>query len=337
MTVIVVAHERFHEHRPASWHPERPERLEAVQAGMDSFADDGALVRIPPRVATLCELERVHRRSTIERLEELDRVGGGEIDSDTLLSAGSWPAAQLAAGAGLAAVDALENTDAVAAFCAVRPPGHHAGPAQSMGFCLLNNAAVTAAALVERGERVAIIDIDAHHGNGTQSVFEADQRVLFVSLHQWPAYPGTGAAGEIGTGPGAGFTVNVPLPAETTGDVYLRAFDEIVTPELDAFAPTWVLVSAGYDSHRLDPLTNLGLTSADHGALVSRCARYAASGRLILFLEGGYHPEALTNSIASTFEVLLDSPARLPKEKPTTGGPGHQAVDQLIARRMGAI
>jgi len=204
-----------------------------------------------------------------------------------------------------------------------------------MGFCLLNNVAVTAAHLVEQGERVAIIDIDAHHGNGTQAVFEADPRVLFVSFHQWPAYPGTGAATETGVGPGIGYTVNIPLPPGTTGDVYLRAFDELAAPALDAFAPTWVLVSAGYDSHRLDPLTSLGLTSADHGDLVARCTRVSTPGRFVLFLEGGYHLEALTNSVASTFEVLLESPSRPPREATTSGGPGHQVVDQLVAHRAG--
>ncbi len=184
----------------------------------------------------------------------------------------------LAAGAGLTAVAALQRGEGAAAFCAVRPPGHHATPTESMGFCLVSNIAVVAAALADAGERVWIFDFDAHHGNGTQAVFYDDPRVLFVSTHQWPLYPGTGRRTETGVGAGAGTTVNIPLPPETTGDVYLRAFDEVIAPVVDRFAPTWLLISAGFDAHRADPLTDLGLSAGDFAALdVAR--RRARAGR----------------------------------------------------------
>ena len=177
--------------------------------------------------------------------------------------------ALLAAGAGLAAVDALERGEGTAAFCAVRPPGHHAEPDRAMGFCLLNNVAVTAAALRDRGQRVLIVDWDAHHGNGTQDMFWADPDVMYVSLHEWPLYPGTGRLDDVGVGPGAGTTVNFPLPAGATGDVYLAALDDVVAPLVERFAPDWVLVSAGFDAHRADPLTGLGLPSGDFADLTA--------------------------------------------------------------------
>src|SRR4029079_13307290 len=172
------------------------------------------------------------------------------LDPDTYAGPSSFDAARLAAGAGLTAVDALRAGRGDAAFCAVRPPGSHATAIESMGFCMISNVAVVAAALADEGERVLIFDYDAHHGNGTQAVFYEDPRVLFVSLHQWPLYPGSGRIDETGSGAGEGATVNIPLPAGTTGDVYLRAFDEIVAPIAEKFAPTWVIISAGFDAHR---------------------------------------------------------------------------------------
>jgi acetoin utilization deacetylase AcuC-like enzyme len=194
-----------------------------------------------------------------------------------------------------------------------------------MGFCLLNNIAITAAALAEDGERVAIIDWDVHHGNGTQSIFWNDRRVLFASLHQWPAYPGTGRAAETG-GPGApGLNVNVPLPPGATGDVALAAIDEIVAPVVDAFAPTWVLVSAGYDAHRDDPLADLAWSAGDYAALTARVLEFAPrTGRVIAFLEGGYDLDALAKSAGATVATLAGQPSAT--EDPTNGGPGRDAV-----------
>ena len=184
--------------------------------GIDAAGLGDALVRRAPLPVDDVDLLRVHRSDHVEALVELDAAGGGRLDPDTTMGPGSWQAARLAAGAGLVAIDGLRNGDAEVAFCAVRPPGHHATPTRTMGFCLLNNVAVAAAALADAGERVAIVDIDAHHGNGTQDAFVADGRVLFVSCHQWPLYPGTGAVDEVGTGDGLGTTINVPLPDGST-------------------------------------------------------------------------------------------------------------------------
>ena len=183
----------------------------------------------------------------------------------------------LAAGAGLSAVEALDRGEADAAFCAVRPPGHHASPHRPMGFCLVNNIGVTAAALAERGERVLIVDWDAHHGNGTQDAFYDDARVLFISMHQYPFYPGTGALTDTGCGAGEGVTVNVPFPAGTSGDTYRAAIEEVVVPAAERFEPTWVLVSAGFDGHRADPLTDLGLSAGDYVDLTARVVSAGAA------------------------------------------------------------
>jgi acetoin utilization deacetylase AcuC-like enzyme len=200
-----------------------------------------------------------------------------------------------------------------------------------MGFCLMNNVAIAAAALADRGARVAVVDYDAHHGNGTQEIFWNDPRVLYVSMHEWPLYPGTGRLDEIG-GPGAeGTTCNLPLPAGTTGDVYLRAFDEVIEPVVARFAPDWMLVSAGFDAHRADPLTGLALSAGDYAALGARATRLVPAGRTVVFLEGGYDLAAIRDCVAATLPVLLGEPVE-PAEPPTSGGPGDTVVDAAALR-----
>lgn len=332
-TVLLVGEDPlFVDHDPGRGHPERPARLEAVHAGVAEavreLGGDGALVApLPRRDASRDEITRVHSPAHVARLEALAECGGGRIDFDTAMSAGSWTAAVRAAGAGLAAVDALADGDGNAAFLALRPPGHHARPEGAMGFCLLNNIAITAAALADRGERVLVIDYDAHHGNGTQETFYADPRVAYVSFHEWPLYPGTGRIDEIGDGDAAGTTCNVPLPAGATGDLYLRAFDEVVEPLAARHAPSWVLVSCGFDAHRADPLTGLGLSVGDYAALATRVMQLAPRrGRLIVFLEGGYDIDALRDGTASTVASLVGESLVSP-EQPTSGGPGRDVVD----------
>ena len=304
--VILVVTQGCAQHEVGAGHPERPARLSAALAGLRDAGLDDAIDLVAAQPAPLPAILRVHDAALIERLSALDELGGGFIDGDTAMNAHSFGAARLAAGAGLVAIEQLRAGTHRAALCVVRPPGHHATPSTAMGFCLFNSIGVTAAALVAAGERVAIIDFDAHHGNGTQEVFYESDQVLFVSLHQFPWYPGTGRVDEIGRGPGAGYTVNIPFAAGTSGDAYRHAFEAVVWPKIEGFRPTWILVSAGYDGHRLDPLAQLGLTSGDYGDLARQLVAMAPSGRLIAFLEGGYHLDSLASSVAATVGAFAD-------------------------------
>ena len=334
MALLFLTDERFLEHVAGKKHPESPARLEAVWKGLDNLFLGDDLVRIEPRVATETELLRCHPIEHIQALEALDADGGGRMDPDTAISAGSWGAARLAAGSGLSAVEALTQTEAETAFCAIRPPGHHATPDRSMGFCLINNIAITAASLIAKGKKVAVIDIDAHHGNGTQEIFYSDPRVLMISIHQWPLYPGTGSEAEKGELEGEGFTVNVPLPPGATGSTYRLAFDKIVVPLVEDFQPDWVLVSAGFDAHREDPLTDMGLTSGDFADLTLNLFNLAPKNRCIFFLEGGYNLQALTDSVTASFASILG--VNLRPEAATGDGPGEEVVNR-VAQSYGVI
>ena len=329
--LLIADDPTFARHDPGPGHPERIARLEAVAAGAAASDVLDALVPLPVRDATRDELTRVHDPAVLDAVAERS-ARRGALDPDTRVSPGSFEAAVRAAGAGLAAVDALDAGPAAAAFLGVRPPGHHATGVRPMGFCLFNNVAVAAAALVDRGARVCVLDYDAHHGNGTQDIFWEDPRVLYVSLHEWPLYPGTGRLTDRGAGAGEGTTCNLPLPAGATGDVYLRACDEVIEPLVAGFAPDWVLVSCGFDAHRADPLTGLALSSGDYAALAARAVALAPRpGRTIVFLEGGYDLTAVRDSVAATLPVLLATAPR-PAEAPTSGGPGDDVVD--AARRQ---
>jgi len=309
--------------------------LEAVLAGIAAAGLGEAISTVHPRRATREELERVHPAAYIDALERFCASGGGYLDGDTHAGTDSFDAALLAAGAGVDVVDRLERGEGEAGFCAVRPPGHHALANRAMGFCLFNSVAVAAANLAARGERVLIVDYDAHHGNGTQDIFYASPDVFYVSMHEWPLYPGTGRADETGHGEGAGTTLNLPFPAGTTGDVYRRAIDELVHSAAADFAPTWLLISAGFDGHRRDPLTDLGLTSADFADITCALTTLVPSGRRVLFLEGGYDLEGLTTSVGATLSALLDDGAYRP-ERATNGGPGTEVVEALRSRRAQA-
>lgn len=329
MPVLFSTHESYLDHLTGPGHPECPERLRAVIEGAHDAAVAEALVALEPRPATRAELERVHPEHYLDMVEAIVSRGGGHLDPDTVTSSGSWDAARYAAGACLTAIEALDQGRGEAAFCAVRPPGHHATPDQSMGFCLVSNVAVAAAALAERGERVLVVDYDAHHGNGTQAAFYADPRVLYVSVHQWPLYPGTGGMREVGVGEGTGTTLNIPVPPKTRGDVFLRAFDEVILPVADRFSPTWIIVSAGFDAHLADPITDLGLSAGDYALLTERLLALVPAGRRLVVLEGGYDLDALqvsTSAVLAAMAGLHHVP-----EPPTADGPGHGVVEAVRA------
>ena len=239
----------------------------------------------------------------------------------------SWEAAQISAGAGIQAVRELTEGSYDASFCAVRPPGHHATSNQSMGFCFLNNVAIAAKYLVDAGQRVLIVDYDAHHGNGTQEIFYEEPNVFFISFHEWPLYPGTGKVEEAGVGQGLGTTMNFPFPSRTTGDHYRKAWEQIIQPKIALFDPSWLIISAGFDSHRNDPVASLGLTSGDYADLTSQIIKAVPPGRRLVFLEGGYDLEALRLSTAAVLRTLAGDP--LHPEKPTQNGPGKEAVESI--------
>jgi acetoin utilization deacetylase AcuC-like enzyme len=305
-----------------------------VLAGIEAAGLGEAVTRAVPRAATADELARVHAPELVALIEQCSLDGGGWIDADTATNPASFDAALLAAGAGLSAVEALDAGEADSAFCAVRPPGHHATPTRAMGFCLFNNVAVTAAALAARGERVLIVDYDAHHGNGTQDVFWTDPNVAYASFHQYPLYPGTGGLREVGAGAGRGTTINLPLPAGATGDAFRAGVEQVLAPYAAELEPDWLLISAGFDAHRADPITDLGLSAGDYADLTADLLALVRPGRRIVFLEGGYDLEALGASAAACVGALVGE--RLVPEPPTRGGPGHEVIDAVALLRAEA-
>ncbi len=309
MSVLLLSHRDCLRHDPGDFHPECPDRLRAVMQALDQeeFAE---LIRDQAPEATVEQLCRVHPRNYVEAILEI-RPGLGEsvpLDGDTIMSHGSAEAALRAAGAGVAAVDAVCKGEMRRAFCAIRPPGHHAEPSRPMGFCFFSNAVVAArhAQAAHGVERVAIVDFDVHHGNGTQACVEADATILYASSHQWPLYPGTGDARE----QGVGNVFNAPLPPGADGETFRAAWRDRLLPAIDAFAPGLVVVSAGFDAHARDPLAQLRVREPDFAWLTAELCGIAerhCRGRLVSLLEGGYDLEALAHSVAAHVRALMRS------------------------------
>ena len=304
---LLLTDERMLEHDAGRGHPERPDRLRAAVDGLDRAAF-GHVAWATPRPAARERLLAVHTERHVANLES---IAGTEctIDGDTRVSPASHEAALLAAGAAIDAVDAMLAGEASSAFALVRPPGHHAERDRAMGFCLYDNVAVAAAHAIDvHGlRRVLIADWDVHHGNGTQDVFDDRDDVLVVSAHQWPLYPGTGALSEVGTGPGRGYTVNLPLPPGRYDHDYLALFEHVVAPIADDFAPELVLVSAGYDADTRDPLGSMRLSPrgfADLLRVLRGVADRHAGGRIALALEGGYDLDAVAEGVVECVGAL---------------------------------
>ena len=331
-TPVLVLHDaRMQEHDPGAWHPERPDRLRAIDLALFDEPLPG-IVGAAPSPATREAIAAVHDRAYVDSI--LRRAGEtAQLDPDTAMSPGSVDAALLAAGAGVDAVDAVMDGRADSALALVRPPGHHAERGHAMGFCLFNNIAVAAHHGRQRGaERVLVVDWDVHHGNGTQHTFDQRRDVLFFSTHRYPFFPGTGAAQEIGRGAGEGYTINVPLPTGRTDGDLLHAFEALLLPVADAYRPDLVLVSAGFDAHRRDPLGGMAISEEGFAALCD-VVRSIAGGRVVLLLEGGYDLVGLARSVRACAQVLAGA---APPEPTSPTRVGEEAVERVrrIHRRL---
>jgi acetoin utilization deacetylase AcuC-like enzyme len=325
----------FADHLTPPGHPERVERFEVMQAVAAEFRQNGVAVE-EPMPATEAQIGRIHAADHITLIKE---TAGRAValDPDTFTSPRTWDVARMAAGAAVSAVDhVLDGGAGARAFALVRPPGHHAEHARAMGFCFFNNIAIAAAHARASGvPRVAIVDFDVHHGNGTQWSFYEDPAVLFVSSHQYPYYPGTGAAGDIGSGAGTGFTVNLPLSAGATDADYELAYTRLVFPILRQFRPELVLVSAGFDAHMDDPIAGMRLTSAYFGTLmhaITGLADATAQGRVVAVTEGGYDLAGLAASLRSSIGALTGAAAS--RERPEGPTPRGEATIRAVTPHL---
>lgn len=313
MKTAILRDDLFLAHDTGEGHPESSRRLRAVHRLLDQDPVAGTYT-LQPRAATRAEIERVHGPEYVDRVARTADCGRVYLDPDTSTSAHSYEAALGAAGATLEAVELVVEGEADGAFALVRPPGHHAEAEHSLGFCLFNNIALAAAHALDAGglSRVLLLDPDVHHGNGTQNAFWSRPEVLYVSSHRYPFFPGTGAIDEIGEGPGAGHTVNMPLPAGCGDADFQHLFERIVAPVVEAFEPELILVSAGFDTWMNDPLGGMRQTRHGFRALYGLFRRWAerfCPGRLVLTLEGGYDPGGLAQCVRTTLEALAEEDA----------------------------
>jgi acetoin utilization deacetylase AcuC-like enzyme len=311
----LIQNERFQEHLTGPGHPERPERLVAIASALNERGIERQCAPIEPAPIDMELVRRIHHDDYIERLRRACAQGRPFIDvADSAICPDSFEIAQLAAGGAIRAIDEVMDGHIDNAFCAIRPPGHHAERQLSLGFCLFNNIAIAAQYLIDHHNlsRILILDWDVHHGKGTQHTFEEDPRVLFISLHGHPAivYPGTGYAHERGRGPGDGFTINLPMLPPSSDQQWQAAFDDPILPAVDRFKPEFVLISAGFDAHVRDPLAPLELTTDVFGWMTDQlidAARRHCSSRIVSLLEGGYDLEALADCVSLHITRLLEA------------------------------
>lgn len=306
----IIWDERMTYHEMGYLHPESPKRLLAIKEMLDGDGVGCELIHLEPREATKEELAYIHDESYIDRIEGTDGKDVVHLDPDTSTNRFTWSSAKLAAGSAIVCADEVARGNYRNAFAFVRPPGHHAERNHAMGFCIFNNIAITADWLIrsKKVERVAIVDFDVHHGNGTQHAFYKRDDVFFASTHHYPFYPGTGGADETGEGKGKGFTLNMPMDGGSDDDDYLRAFD-VIAKSVIKYEPQFMLVSAGYDAHVSDPLGGMGLTTDGFGRLMRSLldmAGEACGGKLVMVLEGGYGLRALRDSVEAQLEVMVE-------------------------------
>ncbi|MDH3443536.1 MAG: histone deacetylase [Deltaproteobacteria bacterium] len=304
----VVIDKEYLKHLPGEFHPERPERIKKL-LDLTASLDGSAFRLLPPRAATRAEIEACHSADHFALVESTSRENQFALDGDTVTCRDSFGVGLLAVGGFLNLLDVVAAGESQNGFALVRPPGHHARPGQAMGFCLFNTMAIGAEYLKrEHGaRRVLVMDWDVHHGNGTQEMFYQDPSVLFISTHQYPFYPGTGAAREVGAGAGEGYTINVPLPAGCADGEYLGVFRDIVAPAVKNFQPDWILVSAGFDPHKRDPLSGMSVTEAGFGVMARvllRLAEELANSKIAFLLEGGYDLTALSGSVMAVLNEM---------------------------------
>ena len=309
MTTGIIHDELFLLHDTGLYHPERKERLISIGEGLQTYLHRDQLVRFKPRPATEAELQLIHPAPYLRKIQQTSGKPHTQLDSDTIACAASYEVALQAVGSLLVLIDALEAREIQNGFAFVRPPGHHAEPNRSMGFCLFSNAAIGAAYALEtyKLSKVLVIDFDVHHGNGTQNAFYNRPDVLYVSTHQFPLYPGTGDFPEIGEGEGLGFTLNFPLPAHTNDDTYNLVFEKIIAPLGKAYLPDLIIVSAGYDAYIEDPLAGMEVTPVGFAGItrtILSLSQAVCDGKVIFLLEGGYHLKGLQTSVVKTLDEL---------------------------------
>jgi len=336
LKTALIADRRYLKHIAGRRHPERPERVE-VMMEMAETLDHSSVHLQSPREATSDELALCHDRMHIANMERTARFERCDLDPDTHTCAESFKTAVLAAGGALSAVEAVADGAVSNAFAIVRPPGHHALVSRAMGFCLFNNVAIAASYLVrERGfKRVMIFDWDLHHGNGTQEIFYESPEVLYVSTHQYPFYPGTGAMSEMGAGAGEGYTVNVPVPAGFGDAEFLDIVDRVIVPVGRKFAPEFILISSGFDGHFRDPLGELRISEDGFAAMARRMKRLATEccdGRIAAVLEGGYDLDALAASGKAVIEELGRD-----ADEPLARAPGPSHATALVEHELQAL